>query len=108
VKRLRVLLRRALSLIRTGGPQRVPAVGRVEYADWVRRHDIPGPGGLARLALRIQKDAPRISVLMAVGIGDAPGLRDSLASLDAQVYPDQPPSGGPRGILVGDDGRACS
>jgi hypothetical protein len=48
----------------------------------------------------IERRAARVGVLDQV---------DEAAMIEwAREHPDQPPSGGPGGILVGDDGRACS
>jgi O-antigen biosynthesis protein len=65
---------------------------RHDYSEWIRRYDNPSAADMASLtekakALALQPDAPRFSLLMAVEQPNMVWLKEAVASVQAQIYP---------------------
>jgi O-antigen biosynthesis protein len=65
---------------------------RKDYVEWVRRFDTPSDADMASLkvqavALAQQPHAPTFSLLMAVEQPDVRWLKEAIASVQAQIYP---------------------
>jgi GT2 family glycosyltransferase len=93
------LLRRALGLLRTVPPGEIlrrltraaaTAAPPALYADWIAAVEVPSlpSAETMRRLVEALPDRPTFSVLMAAGAGDGERVGASLASLQAQIYPD--------------------
>ena len=65
---------------------------RHDYTEWLRRYDNPSAGDIASLTekaleLALQPGAPTFSLLMAVNQTNLAWLKEAVASVQAQIYP---------------------
>ena len=65
---------------------------RNDYAEWIRRYDSPSAIEIASLteqakALALQPNAPKFSLLMAIEQPNLLWLKEAVASVQAQIYP---------------------
>jgi O-antigen biosynthesis protein len=65
---------------------------RSDYTEWVRRYDSPSAADMATLAAKAQKlalqpNTPKFSILMAVEQSNLNWLKESVASVQTQIYP---------------------